>query len=666
MNSGSTFVPGNAQLDGITRMLFALRNRHLFALDLMSWFVTAILALVLRVDSFDVFARFVNVLAAYILVASVCRFIIFRWFGLYSRFWRYASIDELAQIFLAAGTATVVLTGVFVGIIPLFNLFAYDLPRSIPMIDGILVFIAAGGLRYSVRLIERLRQRRHKHGRQQTRVIIFGAGDAGTAIVREMQKNPELGLEPIAFLDTDPHKHGTWILGVPVISDRDDLRVVVERYRVQQAIIAMPSAPGKTIRELIQVCHAADLPVKTVPGISELLDDSVTINQLRQVEITDLLRREPIQLDTSPVLALIDGKRVLITGAGGSIGSELCRQIARCSPAALILVGHGETSLFYTTNELRQSFPDLVLKTIIADVRDFDRMRCVVERYQPHLVFHAAAHKHVPLMEENVEDAVTNNVLGTRNIVRLALANQVQHFVMISTDKAVNPTNVMGATKRVAELIVREAATMVEYGCFVVVRFGNVLGSRGSVVPLFKKQIAQGGPVTVTHPEARRYFMTIPEAVQLVLQAATIDSRCGDVFVLDMGEQVKVVDLARDLIRLSGLEEGRDIDIVFTGLRQGEKLSEELFGGDEKYDRTKYEKIFVARNGVHPISLCWNPDLAMPTSLQANVETLIAAARAGNVAATQNLLKVIVPEYQPVETIQTAQISKTSSLEHIQ
>ncbi|MBI3913918.1 MAG: polysaccharide biosynthesis protein [Chloroflexi bacterium] len=592
-----------------------LRNRHLFVLDLLAGFATPIIALALRLENFQSVPDYAGVLLLYIPTASLVRFIIFRRYGLYSRFWRYASIDELQQIANAVALATLALGGLFLFIVPPLDLVSTDLPRSIPFLDGMLILLTAGGSRYSVRLFERMRQRRRNRSANNARVVILGAGDAGAMIVKEMQANPQLGFEPIVFLDDDPQKRGAWIHGVPIVGDRSKIPDVVKSYHIQQAIIAMPTAPGKTIRELTRLCQEANLPVKTVPGMFELLDGSVAVSQLRPVDIADLLRREPVATDLTQITELLHGKRVLVTGAGGSIGSELCRQIARCGPAELVLLGHGENSIFEIYNELKRleirdwkleigsnlQPPTSTLHPTISDLRDPERLNTIFSRFHPQIVFHAAAHKHVPLMEENVEDAVTNNVLGTRNLLECAAAGGVEHFVLVSTDKAVNPTSIMGATKRVAELLVQQAAAQ-SGRCFVAVRFGNVLGSRGSVVPFFRWQIAQGGPVTVTDPEVRRYFMTIPEAVQLVLQAATL-GKGGEIFVLDMGEPIKIVDLARDLIRLSGLEEGRDIDIVFTGMRPGEKLFEEMFLSEENYQHTVHEKIFVARNGKQ-VSSC--------------------------------------------------------------
>ena len=337
------------------------------------------------------------------------------------------------------------------------------------------------------------------------------------------------------------------------------------------------------------------MPARTIPGLYDILSGQVSISQIRAIDIEDLLRREPVRTDISAVEEMLQGSRVLVTGAGGSIGSELCRQIARCKPAALILVGHGENSIYAIANELRRMWPELPISQVIADVRDRARLAQVFRAHQPETVFHAAAHKHVPLMEENVPEAITNNVQGTANLLRLAGAHQVGRFVLISTDKAVNPTSVMGATKRVAELLV-QASALRSGQHYVAVRFGNVLGSRGSVVPLFREQIARGGPVTVTHPDVRRYFMTIPEAVQLVLQAAAL-GQGGEVFLLDMGEPIQITQLATDLIELSGFEVGRDVEIVYTGLRPGEKLFEELFVAGEEYAPTRHEKVYVSHNG---------------------------------------------------------------------
>jgi FlaA1/EpsC-like NDP-sugar epimerase len=450
----------------------------------------------------------------------------------------------------------------------------------------------------------------------------------------------------VGLLDDDGGKHGLQIHGVPVLGGRELIPAWVDEYAVAEVIIAMPTAPGSAIRDILTICSQAGVPARTIPGLYDILSGQVSVSQIRNVDIEDLLRREPIQTDTSAVEDMLRGCRVLVTGAGGSIGSELCRQIALSEPAVLILVGHGENSIFDIANELRQLWPKLAIEEVIADVRDLDRLHQVFDVYQPEIIFHAAAHKHVPLMELNMVEAVTNNVQGTANLLRLAEAHQVGRFVFISTDKAVNPSSVMGATKRVAEFLVQAAAKR-GGSPYVSVRFGNVLGSRGSVVPLFRGQIARGRPVTVTHPEVRRYFMTIPEAVQLVLQASAL-GQGGELFVLDMGEPIRIVELARDLIELSGLEVGRDVDIVYTGLRPGEKLFEEISLPGEEYVPTQHDKIFVSPNdsdganlpraGVAPDRLA---------DLEGVVEGLVALARRGDEAQVRARLREIVPEYAP-------------------
>jgi FlaA1/EpsC-like NDP-sugar epimerase len=408
-------------------------------------------------------------------------------------------------------------------------------------------------------------------------------------------------------VDDDRSKHGHRLCDLPVHGSLGQIKDLVLRYDVEEVIIAMPRATGVVVRQVVKAAMEAGVQTRTVPGIFDIISGRVAVASLREVEIQDLLRREPIQTDLEQVRVLATGETVLVTGAGGSIGSELCRQLARLEPAQVLVMGHGENSIFDVMAELTERYPHLEAVPIIGDVRDRERMRRIFERYRPYAVFHAAAHKHVPLMEENVAEAITNNVLGTKNVAELSAEYGVEHFVLISTDKAVRPTNVMGATKRVAEQIVQEVAETTGRN-FVAVRFGNVLGSRGSVVPTFLRQIQSGGPVTVTHPEMRRYFMTIPESVQLVLQAGAI-GKGGEVFVLDMGEPVRILDLATDLIRLSGLEVGSDIELRFTGTRPGEKLYEELFFDSESALPTDHPKVLRAKNGVLPIGLSTVVDL---------------------------------------------------------
>jgi len=633
-------------LFNVSKLFVSLHNKHFLFLDIFILLVTPTIAFLLRFDNV-VLAHYAMPLAVYTVYALVVRLIIFSRFGFYGRLWRYASVEEVVQLVSGILFATIVVSIFFFGLRwhPLSlcptSLALCGLPRSVPLLDGILVLLGVGGIRFSSRLAASWLSRHHGIVPMR-RVLVMGAGDAGAMIVREMRANPQLGLEPIGFVDDDMYKHDVRIHGLPVLGSRYDIPDIVQAYKVVQVIIAMPSASGKVIRDVMTICEQAGVPAKTIPGIYELLDGQVSVNQLREIDINDLLRREPVHLDTTAVHAMLRGKRVLVTGGGGSIGGELCRQIWRCNPAELIIMGHGENSIFNIFNELRveQDEPGLSthrsLQPVIADIRSSQRLRVVFARYRPQVVFHAAAHKHVPLMERNPAEAITNNVLGTRNVLRAALTADVERFVMISTDKAVNPTSIMGASKRVAELLVHRAAK--ESGKpYVAVRFGNVLGSRGSVINTFKRQIAQGGPVTVTHPEMKRYFMTIPEAVQLVLQASVL-GRGGEVFVLDMGEPVRIVDLARDMIELSGLRIGEDIDIKFVGMRAGEKLFEEIFGEEETYQRTRHEKIFIAADAGRFI----------PFDLDASLSVLVEAARRDDKAAIVLALRHLIPEFSPV------------------
>ncbi|MEW5985874.1 MAG: nucleoside-diphosphate sugar epimerase/dehydratase [Chloroflexota bacterium] len=620
----------------------ALRNRHLFFLDIITLSLTPLLALLLRLDGETELFFFLPGLFVYTFIAVCQRPLIFYRFGLYRRYWRYASEGELILIGGAVIVSTLYVSLTYAVAHALF-LASYHLPRSIPILDSLLVLVALGASRFSVRLTDHWRRSRQRSNAR--RVLIMGAGDAGSIMVRELQHNPRLGLEPVGFVDDDAAKHGMSIHNVPVLGNRLDIPQLARNYKVDEVIIAMPTAPGKVIREIVDVCEKVSVQTRIIPGIYALLDGSVSLNQLRHVEIEDLLRREPVQTDGEGVCRLLRGRRVLVTGGGGSIGSELCRQVLRCDPAELIIVGHGENSVFEAQNELRRRLAQQnpggrppEVQAVIADVRFPERIEAVFRKYRPQVVFHAAAHKHVHLMELNPSEAITNNVLGTRNVLNAALATGVERFVMISTDKAVNPTGMMGASKRAAELLVHRAAAR-SGRPYVAVRFGNVLGSRGSVVQVFKNQIANGGPVTVTHPEMKRYFMTIPEAVQLVLQAAVL-GKGGEVFVLNMGEPVRIVDLARDLIELSGLEVERDIDIVYTGLRPGEKMYEELFVPGEKYEQTCHDKIFIARCASDFV----------PPDLEESVEALAMAAQRDNRAAIVRELKALIPEYQPPET----------------
>jgi FlaA1/EpsC-like NDP-sugar epimerase len=556
-------------------------------------------------------------------------------FGLYRRLWRHAGIAELERILLATTISAVSMAILGAVVLPTLGITPLRVPLSVLFIDACLTAALVALPRLLVRLLSRRLQRRRLEDAR--RVLIVGAGAAGEMIVKELLEHPVLGLNPVGFVDDDTSKHGHRLCDLPVLGALERIPELTRRHEVEEIIIAMPRASGTVVRRVVRAALDSGVKTRTVPGFFDIISGRVAVASLRQVEIQDLLRREAIQTDLDQVRVLATGETVLVTGAGGSIGSELCRQLARLEPAQILLLGHGENSIFDVLAELSERFPSVTAVPIIADVRDRERLRQVFAQYRPYSVFHAAAHKHVPLMESNVAEAVTNNVLGTRNVAELSADFGVEHLVLISTDKAVRPTNIMGATKRVAEHIVQEIAETYERK-FVAVRFGNVLGSRGSVVPTFLRQIQTGGPVTVTHPEMRRYFMTIPEAVQLVLQAGAI-GRGGEVFVLDMGEPVKVLDLATDLIRLSGLEVGADIEIRFSGTRPGEKLYEELFFDSESAIPTDHPKVLRARNG------------ALPGGISEGVDALVDGARRG--ASDEDIrerLGQLVPDFRPAES----------------
>ena len=505
---------------------------------------------------------------------------------LYTRMWQYAGSIEAMWIVAACVVDSIVWFGSSF-------LMGKFLPRSVYILAALIFLILSGMMRFSLRIYSYLTNLpRFKQHLESVNVLIYGAGDAGAMLIREIYNRPEKR-NVIGFIDDDETKKGRIFSGVKILGTREQLGKIVREKDVKEIIIAMPSVKGQTMREIVATCKETGAVITTLPGVYELIDGTAHVNQLRPVEVTDLLGRPSVELDNTAVTRFLSGKIVLITGAGGSIGSEICRQCAKMNPRKLLLLGKGENSIYEINRELEEKFPALKKVPIIADVRDRERIRGIMEYFHPQVVFHAAAHKHVPLMEYQPMEAVRNNILGTKTVAEEAAAVGVEKFVMISTDKAVNPTSVMGCTKRVAEMFV-QSMNAVGATKYVAVRFGNVLGSRGSVIPLFKKQIAAGGPVTVTDPEMKRYFMTIPEASQLVLQAGAM-AQGGEVFVLDMGEPVKIVDLARDLITLSGLTPDVDIPIVFTGLRPGEKLFEELLSAEDGTDTTDYEKIYTAR-----------------------------------------------------------------------
>jgi len=507
-------------------------------------------------------------------------------FGLYHSLWQYASIGELIRIVLATSAGS--LLSYF-----LRSQVDANLPLSVQAILWMVIMLLLGWNRMSYRILRRIYRNLKRRRNPARRTLIVGAGEGGSMVIRELSNSHESGYLPVALVDDDPRKLRTRIAGIPVRGNINQIPEIVAEEGIEEIVIALPSAGRKRIAEIAKICQQTKCNLKTLPALYDIIDDRVSVSHLRDVRIEDLLGREEVQLDTEAIAQYLQGETILVTGGGGSIGSELCRQIARFQPRKLVVLDIYENNVHELQHDLRHTFPDLDLDIVIASIRDLPRLQEIFKTYRPGVVFHAAAHKHVPLMEANPQEAVKNNILGTLKTVQCANEYGVRRFVLVSTDKAVNPTNIMGATKRVAEMIV-QAMDRISHTEFVAVRFGNVLGSNGSVIPLFRQQIARGGPVTVTHPDINRFFMTIPEASRLVIQAGAI-AEGGEIFVLDMGDPVRIADLARDMIRLSGLEPDVDIRIVYTGLRPGEKLYEELLLSEEGIRNSRHQGIYIAK-----------------------------------------------------------------------
>ena len=526
-------------------------------------------------------------------------------FYLYSSLWRFAGTHELLSIAKAVFVSNLILESFVLlartrlpGMLEPFNLYlAYtDAPRSIFALTIFVDFALIAASRFIYGSIRRaMKGNAPASNIELTRVLILGGGATGANIIREMERHPALRSEPVAVIDDDKYLHGKKLRGVPIIGGRELLQETVKKYMVDEIIIAISSAGKKLLADMYDECAETGCKIKILPSVGELIDESAQIQKVRDVNVEDLLGRKTVLLDDAEFTVFLKNQAVMVTGGGGSIGSELCRQIAHYAPSRLIVLDNYENGVYDLQQELRDSYPELKFETIIANIRDAERIESIFAKYKPNVVFHAAAHKHVPLMEDSPSEAIKNNVFGTRIVAECAGKFRAKKFILISTDKAVNPTNIMGATKRLAEMLIQglNQSSSTEY---VAVRFGNVLGSNGSVVPLFKRQIARGGPLTVTHPDITRFFMTTPEAAQLVLQAGSI-AKGGEIFVLDMGEPVKIYDMAKEMIRLSGFELGKDISIKFTGLRPGEKLYEELLMAEEGLQATKLQRIFVAQPG---------------------------------------------------------------------
>ncbi|TMB40061.1 MAG: polysaccharide biosynthesis protein [Deltaproteobacteria bacterium] len=590
-----------------------------------------VLAFALRFD-LSVPERYVPVVLALLPVLLGCKLAGFAAFRLSKGWWRHVSIRDLEDIV----RGNVLASTLFLASVVFVRGLA-GFPRSVFLLDLLVSTVLMAGVRVGIRLV---REQRRRAGAPEitTLALIVGAGSAGIRLLGEIESRRRLRLAVVGFVDDDLAKVGLRVCGTPVLGRIDDLPALVAEHEVGEVLIAIPSASPALLRRVVQHCTEARVRHRVLPTLSELVEGSVIYTQMREVKVDDLLAREPVQLDAARVHSLVTGKTVLVTGAAGSIGSELCRQLAAHEPERLILYDRHENGVFVLEMELQARFPRVPLVPVLGTVLLEDQLRTVFAAHRPDLVFHAAAYKHLPMAERNVLETIRNNVIGTRNVAQAAIEHGAQEFILVSTDKAVLPTSIMGATKRAAEMIVQELG---DRGCrFVAVRFGNVLGSSGSVVPLFREQIARGGPVTVTDPEVTRYFMTIPEAVQLILQAASL-GRGGEIFILDMGQPVRILDLARQMIRLSGFEPDEDIPIRFIGLRPGEKLHEELMTAEEEVAATQHDRIKVVRaSGLQT----W-PDIWLPR-LQACVER-------GDVRAALKLLQTIIPAYRPSTLLAT-------------
>ncbi|MGN6714490.1 polysaccharide biosynthesis protein [Anaerocolumna jejuensis] len=568
------------------RKLF-IRRLFLILLDAILINMASFLGLIIRFDFriSQVPTNYAEAVLSYTLINTLVTIIIFALFRLYNSLWKYAGIDELTNILFACVSAGAI------QLILMHFVFRIHVPRSFyPSSTLFLIFFISMG-RFFYRYIRRLSRR--NFGAVKERIMIIGAGEAGSSIIREISGSVYVNGSVICAIDDNKDKMGSYIQGIKVVGDRNNILEAVEKYEITSIIVAMPSASKRAIREILEICKQTNCRLKLLPGMYQLINEEVSVTELRDVEIDDLLGREPVKIDLEEVMNYVSGKVVLVTGGGGSIGSELCRQLAGHKPKQLIILDIYENNAYSIEQELKSTHPDLNLTVLIASVRNTKRIHKIMEQYHPDIIYHAAAHKHVPLMENSPNEAIKNNVGGTYKMAMAAHLFGVKKFILISSDKAVNPTNVMGASKRICELII-QAFHKKSKTEFVAVRFGNVLGSNGSVIPLFKEQIQRGGPVTVTHPDIIRYFMTIPEAVSLVLQAGAY-AKGGEIFILDMGEPIKIADLAKNLIRLSGYEPDRDIEIEYTGLRPGEKLFEELLMEEEGLSSTSNKLIFIGK-----------------------------------------------------------------------
>lgn len=564
------------------------RMMILALVDIATMIMNTYLALILRHEGHYSWIddKYINSIQSYMIINIVTTLIIFIILNLYNNVWSFIGVHEELMI-VAACTLSTAFQGLGM------EVFMLEVPRSYYVFYLFLMVTTTTITRFSYRILATV-----KHGLKRNRgkivnTLVIGAGEAGSVIVQEIKSSKYLNRNVVGIIDDNPSKKGKYLHGIKILGNRNDVKRLAEKYDVQEIILAIPSASAKDTRDILKICNETECKLKVLPGMYQLITEEVSVSKLKEVSIEDLLGRDTINIDVESVCNHVNNQVVMITGGGGSIGSELCRQIAAHNPKLLIIFDIYENTTYDIQQELIKKYPSLKLETLIGSVRNTNRIESVIERYRPNIIYHAAAHKHVPLMEDSPNEAIKNNVFGTYKTARAADKYGVKRFVLISTDKAVNPTNIMGASKRICEMIIQ---TFSRYSAteYVAVRFGNVLGSNGSVIPLFKKQIAEGGPVTVTHPNIIRYFMTIPEAVSLVLEAGA-NAKGGEIFVLDMGEPVKIADLAKNLIRLSGYKLGEDIEIKYTGLRPGEKLYEELLTKEEGLKKTANALIFVGK-----------------------------------------------------------------------
>ncbi len=601
-------------------MVIRSRRLVIVAIHLVLVIFAYLLAFYLRFD-FKIDTSYWQVIVKTLPILVAIKLVIFGYCGLYSGLWRYAGIDDIWRILKASVLATIL----FIPAVLFIHTFA-GFPRSIFVLDFILSFGMIAGIRFANRLV---RERFHpEHRTKRKKALIIGAGEAGVIILRESRANPNANIEIVGFIDDDRNKRNLRIQGVSILGDRSDISSVIEEYGVEEIIIAIPSAKGEVIRSIVTHCQSPYVKIRIVPGLQKIFSGDMEVKP-REIKPEDLLGRETVVIDEKEIKDYLFEKVVLVTGAGGSIGSALCRQIAKFSPKEIVLFDHNENNVYYLGIEFLTKYRHIKFRTIIGDIRDIGLLKRVFSLYKPEIVFHAAAHKHVPLMEENPAAAVKNNIIGSRNLIYAANHYKVERFIFISTDKAVNPTSVMGMTKRIVEMIVQSKAKISKTK-YMAVRFGNVLGSDGSVIPIFKKQIEEGGPITITHPEVKRYFMSISEASQLVLQAGSM-CKAGEIFILDMGEQIKILDLAKEMIILYGLKPDEDIKIEYIGLRPGEKLFEETLLDSEKDKATKADKIYIAEL-----------DTFDPQILRKRIKDLEVAANAMDSAAIVKKLQEII------------------------